>query len=82
MYLMTGDLTSLPNFTSGWYFGSDSVRSPLHKWDRDDHDDDQDDNHVDDHDDHDDPDDHDDHDDHDYSTSQVAISIEAICFQI
>ena len=36
----------------------------------------------DDHDDHDDPDDHDDHDDHDYGTSQVAISLEAICFQI
>ena len=31
VYLMTGDLASLPNFTSGWYFGSDSVRSPLHK---------------------------------------------------
>jgi len=32
VYLMTGDLASLPNFTSGWYFGSDSVRSPLHKY--------------------------------------------------
>ena len=31
VYLMTGDLASLPNFTSGWYFGSDSLRSPLHK---------------------------------------------------
>ena len=64
MYLMTGDLASLPNFTSGWYFGSDSVRSPLHKWDQDDHDD----NHDDDHDDPDDPDDHDYHDDRDDGT--------------
>merc|ERR1712032_1780621 len=32
VYLMTGDLASLPNFTSGWYFGSDCVRSPLHKY--------------------------------------------------
>jgi len=32
VYLMTGDLASLPNFTSGWYFGSDSLRSPLHKY--------------------------------------------------
>jgi len=32
VYLMTGDLASLPGFTSGWYFGSDSLRSPLHKY--------------------------------------------------
>jgi len=32
VYLMTGDLASLPGFSSGWYFGSDSQRSPLHKY--------------------------------------------------
>ena len=31
VYLMTGALSSLPGFTSGWYFGSDCLRSPLHK---------------------------------------------------
>ena len=31
VYLMTGDLSSLPDFSGGWYFGSDSLRSPLHK---------------------------------------------------
>jgi len=32
VFLMTGDLASLPGFCSGWYFGSDSKRSPLHKY--------------------------------------------------
>jgi len=31
VYLMTASLSSLPGFTSGWYFGSDCLRSPLHK---------------------------------------------------
>ena len=31
VYLMTGDLASLPGFYSGWFFGSDSLRSPVHK---------------------------------------------------
>ena len=32
VYLMTGDLAALPGFYSGWFFGSDSRRSPLHKY--------------------------------------------------
>lgn len=32
VYLMTADLSSLPGFSSGWYFGSDCKRSPLHKY--------------------------------------------------